>query len=515
MRARRCITLKAVNSLHCLYGCFMIKYLHLLTISLSLFFTACGQIEVEDSFEPKELEEVLADMDLYDPEAFAPVDDDRNGRDPNADSALRADGYDPFLRWNETLLEANAHDHALKSPDQGGPTKTSRAFAMVHLAMYEAANAVLGIGAPYLNIRSRSDVHVPIAVAAAAHKMLWQLYPQQRSLFDRALREAARASGFDESVYRGFALGRYAAKKMLDNRQNDGSSNAGHYQPSRAPGAHQVDPLNPNQGFLGVAWGQVRPFALAGREPIRVAAPPALNSSEYAEAYEDVLRLGGDGIITPTERSEEQTTIGIFWAYDGTPGLGTPPRLYNQIVRTVGEQQGNSASDNALILTRVNVAMADAAIVAWYTKYRYNLWRPIVGIRNGKQDGNSRTEGDTEWTPLGSPASNTRLRNFTPNFPAYTSGHAIFGGAVFRTLESFYGTDAISFTIGSDEYNGRTRDVQGTIRPRILRSFSSFSQAAEENARSRIYLGVHWRFDATEGVKNGREVSDIVTSRFP
>jgi hypothetical protein len=358
-------------------------------------------------------------------------------------------------------------------------------------------------------------VHVPIAVAAAAHKMLWQLYPQQRSKFDRALREATRASGFDDSIYRGFALGRYAAKKMLENRQNDGSQNVGNYQPTRSPGAHQVDPLNPNQGFLGAAWGQVKPFVLTNSEPIRVAAPPALNSSEYTAAYEEVLKFGGDGIITPTERSEEQTTIGIFWSYDGSPGLGTPPRFFNQIVRTVGEQQGNTASDNALILTRVNAAMADAAIIAWYTKYRYNFWRPIVGIRNGERDGNPKTQADADWTPLGAPASNTRRSNFTPNFPAYTSGHSVFGGAVFRSLEKFYGTDAISFTIVSDEFNGQTRDTQGTIRPRILRSFSSFSQAAEENALSRIYLGVHWRFDATEGVQNGRQIGDVVTSRFP
>jgi hypothetical protein len=138
-----------------------------------------------------------------------------------------------------------------------------------------------------------------------------------------------------------------------------------------------------------------------------------------------------------------------------------------------------------------------------------------VAIRNGERDTNPKTKGDAAWTPLGAPASNTRLSNFTPNFPAYTSGHAVFGGAVFRTLENFYGTDAISFTIVSDELNGRTRDSQGGIRARSPRSFSSFSEAAEENAMSRLYLGIHWRFDATEGVKNGRQIADVVTSRFP
>ena len=108
------------------------------------------------------------------------------------------------------------------------------------------------------------------------------------------------------------------------------------------------------------------------------------------------------------------------------------------------------------------------------------------------------------YSPLGAPASNLTGPNFTPPFPAYPSGHAGFGGALFEMLRNFYRTDRIPFTFASDEFNGVTRDNAGNVRPRVERSFSSLSQAEEENGQSRIYLGIHWSFDKTEGIARGR-----------
>ena len=141
----------------------------------------------------------------------------------------------------------------------------------------------------------------------------------------------------------------------------------------------------------------------------------------------------------------------------------------------------------------------------WDSKYDYDLWRPITGIREsdpgsgptGTGDGNPNTIGDPAFKPLGAPASNLTGPNFTPPFPAYPSGHATFGGAIFQILRRFYGTDHIGFTFVSDEFNGITRDNAGNIRPYIPRHFSRLSQAEEENGQSRIYLGIHWAFDKT------------------
>ncbi len=170
------------------------------------------------------------------------------------------------------------------------------------------------------------------------------------------------------------------------------------------------------------------------------------------------------------------------------------------------------------LLALVNVSMADAGISAWESKYRYDYWRPITGIResdagtgpSGKGDGNPLTPGDPNWTPLGAPASNLSANNFTPPFPAYVSGHATFGGALFESLRNYFGTDNIPFTFVSDEFNGETADHEGNVRPYLPRTFSSLSQAEEENGQSRIYLGIHWSFDKTAGIKMGNSVADYV-----
>jgi hypothetical protein len=220
-------------------------------------------------------------------------------------------------------------------------------------------------------------------------------------------------------------------------------------------------------------------------------------------------------------RTPEQTQIGIFWAYDGTPSLCAPSRLYNQIALQIADQMRSNDVEVARLLALVNVAMADAGMAVWDSKYYYDFWRPITGIREsdpgigptGIGDGNPATIGDPCFVPLGAPASNLMGPNFTPPFPAYPSGHAGFGGALFQTLRRFYGTDRIRFTFMSDEFNGITKGSNGIVRPRISRTFSSLSQAEEENGQSRIYLGIHWSFDKTEGIAQGRKVGDHVFER--
>jgi hypothetical protein len=234
-----------------------------------------------------------------------------------------------------------------------------------------------------------------------------------------------------------------------------------------------------------------------------------------------VKRLGGDGVVTPTVRTQDQTRAAIYWAYDGTPSLCAPPRLYNQIAVRIADQRGTDTVEFTRLLALVNVAMADAGIAIWESKYHYKFCRPVTGIREadegtggtgrrGVGDGNPATVADPTWTPLGAPASNLNGPNFTPPFPAYPSGHAGFGGALFQILRHFYGRDDLSFTFVSDEFNGVTRDNQGNVRPHIPRSFSSLSEAEEENGQSRIYLGIHWAFDKTEGIAQGRRIADYV-----
>ena len=318
-------------------------------------------------------------------------------------------------------------------------------------------------------------------------------------------------------------LGQRAAAAILALRADDGSLHpepgmGTDYVPGDAPGVWRMDPISQIPVALGAHWGEVAPFVLESTDQFRVPPPPALDSPEYTAAFNEVTALGGDGVTTPTLRSEDQTEAGIYWAYDGTPSLCAPPRLYNQIAVLIAQQRGSDLVETARLLALVNTAMADAGTAAWESKYHYAFWRPVTGVRESDPgtgpsllgDGNDDTLGDPTFSPLGAPASNLAAVNFTPPFPAYPSGHAVFGGALFQTLRRFYRTDDIAFTFVSDEYNGVTLDNEGNLRPLLPRSFTSLSQAEEENGQSRIYLGIHWSFDKTEGIAQGRAIADYV-----
>ena len=195
-----------------------------------------------------------------------------------------------------------------------------------------------------------------------------------------------------------------------------------------------------------------------------------------------------------------------------------PPRLYNQIAVQVADDTNLKPVELARLLALVNVAMADAGIACWESKYYWDYWRPVTAIREadpgsgptGKGDGNPDTHGDVTFSPLGGQASNLSGPDFTPPFPSYPSGHATFGGALFEVLRRFYGSDQHPFTFVSDEWNGITKDSDGRVRPYRPRFFETFSEAEEENGQSRIYLGIHWFFDKDQGIAQGNRVGDYV-----
>lgn len=432
---------------------------------------------------------------------------------------------DAILDWNAVALQAVADDHTpsvVAHADEGGPTRTSRALAIVHAAMFDAFNGIDGSCAPYLkNLPAApKGASCDAAVAQAAHDTLAALYPHQAATFDAALAGALAKCSQGTSGARGVAWGRTVAAMMLASRAGDHAGDAMSYAGADTAGTFQMFPGDPSP--LTPQWGNVTPFTMTSGSEFLAPPPPALDSPAYAAAYNEVKNYGGNGTTTPTLRTAEQTDIGIFWGYDGTPGLGTPPRFYNQIARVVAGQAHNTEAQNARLFALVNLAMADAGIASWGTKYAYDFWRPVAGIRQVGptgtvfDDGNPATAADPTWTPLGAPFTNASAgqMNFTPPFPAYTSGHATFGAALFETLKDFYGTDDVRFTVVSDEFNGVNRGSDGVVRPYKPRTFTSFSQAMEENGQSRIYLGIHWSFDKTAGIAQGRAIADQAFADF-
>jgi hypothetical protein len=435
---------------------------------------------------------------------------------------------DAILYWNDVALEANRVSHTNGKNEQTGPALSPRALAIVHLAMYDALAGVVNAPAnlpPYLPglPAPAAGASEDAAVAAAAHATLSKLFPSQKAYFD--LKHAQAGLG-GTGLTEGHQFGLAVAQIMLADRKDDPNASDDGHASSMARGAHRPDPDNPDQGYHAPFYGaKSKCFAVTARheldDPPRPADPGAPDDPAYISALREVHGQGIApelmGTLPPglNPRTANQTLRGIYWGYDGALGLGTPPRLYNQIVRKVADDQANTREQNARLFALVNVAMADAGILAWDQKYIHDLWRPVVGIREHDQTsgptgvGNDAIDNDCDpnWLPLGAPRTNsTGNKNFTPPFPAYPSGHATFGAAAFHITRLFYGVaigdrnqddlfDNLEFV--SDELNGVNKDNKGTVRPRHVRNFPrGLWQMIIQNGRSRVDLGVHWVFDA-------------------
>ena len=405
---------------------------------------------------------------------------------------------DMVIQWNNNLIETIRRDSVDSATETKGPTFASRNGAIMHLAVYDAVNAITQTHASYVtSAKAPATASKEAAVATAAYETLAALYPRQQpqllAWWNQSL--ATVPNGVAENA--GVAIGRQVAHEILALRTGDHATNSSNYVVNPAPGHWSPDPLNPGQKALGAEWGKVKPFAIDDPNDVQVPPPPALNSAEYAAAFNEVKSLGEKNSKT---RTADQEQIGVFWAYDRA-GMGPPMHIYNQTAQVIAQQKRSSLVDNARLFAMVNLSMADAGIASWNSKYTYDFWRPITGIRRGAEDGNAATVGDPNWVPYGAPGSAT-IPNFTPPFPAYVSGHATFGAAAFRSIANFYGTDKISFTLTSDELPG------------VKRSYTSLSQASFENGISRVFLGIHWRFDYTMGEQQGYQIADYVTRHF-
>lgn len=387
---------------------------------------------------------------------------------------VSATGTDVVLDWNATLLNAIA-------TDKTAPPLAARNMAMVHTGIYAAVSVIDQLPSEYIDAVAPEGVSRRAAVAAAAHRLLNNLYPTQTETVDAQLGLSLAEVPNGQAENYGVALGQFAADLTLAWRSNDGSSNAVSYTPGTEPGDWQPTP----PGFLPALlpqWSDLTPFAITSSSQFRPDGPPALDSAEYASEFNQVKELGS---LNSTTRTAEQTEIALFWA-DGL-GTFTPPGHWNQIAESVSLAQGNTLSENARLFALLNIAEADAGIVAWDAKYEYNFWRPITAIEQADTDGNPDTLADPTWNPL----------LVTPPFPEYISGHSTFSGAADAVLTSFFGD--ISFTTSSIGLPG------------VTRSFDSFTQAANEAGISRIYGGIHFQSANEDGLGAGRALGNYVT----
>jgi hypothetical protein len=378
------------------------------------------------------------------------------------------------------------------------PPIEARLYAMTHIAVHDALNAI--------ERRSRSYAYHPktlhqgasaaAAVAAAASMVL-----------DAGL--AGCAAGLDviEGAYQfalaaipastaktdGARVGRAAAESILSERRNDNAAMqiaqpVAPFPQGTQPGEWRYTPGPDGTTILEFAflpnWGTVDTFALRNSRQFEQSGPYSVTSQSYARDLNEVKSLGG---TKSTQRSADQTEIARFW-------VGSAPTQWNDIARTVSTAAAHpDLWRDARMFALMNMAMADGYIASFATKYTVLFWRPVTAIRAAATDGNPATEGDPTWTPL----------EFTPPIPDYESAHAVEGGAAAAVLRRFFG-DATPFANCSPWLPDATTACGGAVR-----HFSSFSEAADENAASRVYVGFHFRKAADDGNTRGQKIGNF------
>ena len=477
---------------------------------------------------------------------------------------------------------------------------------------YLAANVATGIARTEFRSEAKN------AVAGAAITVLSKLYKNPAKpnantststmlalggFIDSTVRNYVNATNLDFRS-RGFCFGVGVANAILaklEIKSTEPGTDAATYMPnknhpyffdddpSHPVRPRPIDPNNPGLGqkatrpyhgpFYGTSaavfatttdWKVADPYVSPRKTLIAMPTPTDPEHKKYLESLEDVHRMGGAADLPTTKRTPAQTANALFWAYDGTNLVGTPPRLYNQVIRQIAYDHAVGPLDSdtnnaefARLFALANVAMTDAGTFCWREKYRYELWRPLSGVRQDPSgpalDGVARPF----WRVLGAPATNSNEGGFKPPFPAYPSGHATFGAAAFQIVRRFYhaidstvitplttapesgdssqqaavegkpspkiykefhGKDTLGFCFISDELNGVNRelyqsydpsraitDQAGDVRTRLVLSFRSMKEAIFSNAISRIWLGVHWHFDAFAG----EDIMEPFKNAFP
>jgi hypothetical protein len=382
------------------------------------------------------------------------------------------------VQWNRMLLVI------VRTPGaQPATIHPTRSFAIMHGAIYDAVNAIDGTHKPYLvRLGASHFASQEAAAAAAAHEVLVNLYPTFQATLDaqfqQALAQLPNAGRAD-----GVSIGEKVADLILDLRKKDGSN----AQPipyvfGNAPGDYQSTPPNFPKQPQFTHWSRVTPFALESANQFRPGGPPALTSDRYSDAFDQVKSLG---IANSTTATVDEALTGRFWN-------GAIQNYWNEIAQTAAVAHNLTTAENARLFALLNLSFADSVIAFYDAKYTYNFWRPVTAIRAAATDGNPETEADPNWLP--------EVGNTTPD-PSYPGAHAVISAGGAEVLISFFRKDHFEFSVTSEVMAG-------------MRSFTSFSAAAEEATLSRIFAGVHFLFDLTSGRRLGDDVADFVVDNF-
>lgn len=382
------------------------------------------------------------------------------------------------LQWNRVLMET------ILTPGQHPATiMPVRSYAIMHAAMFDAVNSIEGGHTPYLtDVPGSQNASVQAAAAQAAHDVLVGLYPTRVAIYDAEL--AVSLQGIEEyRVQQGIRVGQIVAERILAVRGNDGwdapppafvlPATPGNWQP--------VPPANAAATFTHYPY--VTPFAIQSAAQFAPSAPPALTSAQYAADFNEVKEIGAANSAT---RTLDQTQVARLWANVGTPTNFL--LVWNNVARTVSEARSLTTVERARLFALTNIALHDSLHVTFTAKFQHGMWRPTTAIRRADEDGNANTVADAGWLSLVP----------TPPYPSYAGNMAAIGTSQSTILAQFFGRDDISFQHTWAGAGGATR------------SYSGFSVMADEQARARVYGGIHFTFDNVAGQSVGRNVANYI-----
>jgi hypothetical protein len=387
---------------------------------------------------------------------------------------------DTVTDWNQVAAAALQSPSTAVPPGAGQGAVSTVHLAMVHAAVYDAVNAIVGGHEPYASTPAALPSYSQdAAVAAAARHVLLNgglnggagFSPARVAAIETAYLNTLASIPPGPAREGGIATGVAAAIALLEAREGDGRFGSFLFPVGSLPGEWRPTTGVNDPG----AWlKDVRPFVLRDPDLFRGRAPYDLGSRAYAADFNEVKEIGS---ATSAIRTPEQTAAAQYW------GLTNATATMASIIRSIASSQGGSLADHARLFARTYTNAADALIVTWRDKARYSFWRPVTAIREAGTDGNDATVADPDWTSLIA----------APPYPDHPSGLSTFGSAVADTMQHFYGLDEATFS--------------GTTPSLVTRQFTSFSQMRDDIVDARVWSGIHFRFADEEGAKIGRKVA--------
>ncbi len=379
------------------------------------------------------------------------------------------------LHWNEV---------AVRAVGATPPFPSTRAMAIVQLAVFEAVNAITQRYQPYLGtVTAASGASPEAAAVAAAHDTLVWLFPTQLSLLDGERDGSLSGIADGPAKDEGIAVGQAAAAAIIDDRKDDGAQTPMFYTPTSAePYEWQLTPTCMNAPANGrgvfVHWQFVKPFGVASASQFRAKTPPALINGHYANDLNEVKAIGDlNSTLRPADRAE----VAKFYAAQ------PPHRGWNLVARELAAERGaGEITQTARTFAIMNMSLSDAHVTVFESKYLYRTWRPETAISRADDDGNRRTVGNASYQPYVP----------TPCFPGYPSAHGAGGGAARAVLERMYGR--------------KHHDITNIdpLAPGTVLHYSDLRAITDDVSDARVYGGIHFRYDQDAGERMGLEIGE-------